>query len=61
MEMAVLEESIISKIYLVRGQKVMLDSDLAELYGLETKLFKRAGQPKYRPLSETLYVSINQR
>jgi hypothetical protein len=30
MEMAVLEESIISKIYLVRGQKVMLDRDLAE-------------------------------
>ena len=28
--MAVLEESIISKIYLVRGQKVMLDRDLAE-------------------------------
>ena len=38
--MAVLEESIITKIYLVRGQKVMLDSDLAELYGLETKRLK---------------------
>jgi hypothetical protein len=24
-------------IYLIRGQKVMLDSDLAELYGVETK------------------------
>jgi hypothetical protein len=40
MEMAVLEESIITKIYLVRGQKVMLDSDLAEVYGLETKRLK---------------------
>jgi hypothetical protein len=27
---------------LVRGQKVMLDSDLAELYGVETKALKRA-------------------
>jgi len=25
------------KIYLIRGHKVMLDSDLAELYGVETK------------------------
>ena len=25
------------KIYLIRGQKVMLDSDLAELYGVPTK------------------------
>ncbi len=24
-------------IYLIRGEKVMLDSDLAELYGIETK------------------------
>lgn len=27
------------KIYLVRGQKIMLDSDLAELYGVTTKRF----------------------
>ena len=29
-------------ILLVRGQKVMLDSDLAELYGVETKLLNQA-------------------
>ncbi|AFS52865.1 hypothetical protein LFML04_0630 [Leptospirillum ferriphilum ML-04] len=29
-------ESIASRIFLVRGQKVMLDSDLAELYGVTT-------------------------
>lgn len=28
-------------IYMVRGQKVMLDSDLAELYGVETKALNR--------------------
>jgi hypothetical protein len=28
-------------IYLIRGQKVMLDSDLAELYGVETKALNR--------------------
>jgi hypothetical protein len=30
------------KIYLIRGQKVMLDRDLAELYGIETKRLKEA-------------------
>ena len=31
-----------NKIYEVRGQKVMLDFDLAELYGSETKRLKEA-------------------
>ncbi len=31
---------IIRKIYIFRGQKVMLDRDLAELYGIETKVLK---------------------
>jgi hypothetical protein len=35
------DELIISKIYLIRGEKVMLDRDLAELYGVETKYLKR--------------------
>ena len=30
------------KIYEIRGQKVMLDFDLAEMYGIETKYLKRA-------------------
>lgn len=31
-----------SKIYEIRGQKVMLDFDLAEMYGTETKYLKRS-------------------
>jgi hypothetical protein len=34
-------ERIESKIILIRGQKVMLDSDLAELYGVETKVLNQ--------------------
>lgn len=34
-------KTIQEKIYLIRGQKVMLDSDLAEIYGYETKNFNR--------------------
>jgi hypothetical protein len=36
------DEVIMSKIYLIRGQKVMLDRDLAELYETETKVLKQA-------------------
>ena len=36
------EETIINKIYLIRGQKVMIDRDLADLYGVETKRLKEA-------------------
>ncbi|TWR24350.1 ORF6N domain-containing protein [Mucilaginibacter achroorhodeus] len=36
-----MDDLIISKIYLIRGLKVMLDGDLAELYGTETKKLKQ--------------------
>jgi len=35
------EDLILSKIYIIRNEKVMLDRDLAELYGVETKYLKR--------------------
>jgi phage regulator Rha-like protein len=35
-------ERIASRIYLIRSEKIMLDSDLAELYGVETGALVRA-------------------
>ena len=35
-------ESIANKIYLIRKKKVMLDRDLAELYGVETRVLNQA-------------------
>lgn len=35
------EDDLKDKIHLIRGQKVMLDADLAEIYGYETKAFNR--------------------
>ena len=35
-------QAIQNKIYEIRGQKVMLDFDLAEMYGTETAQLKRA-------------------
>jgi hypothetical protein len=39
---AITEETVFRKIYLIRGHKVMLDADLAELYEVETKVLKRS-------------------
>jgi hypothetical protein len=36
------DELVMQKIYLIRGHKVMLDRDLAELYGVSTKALKQA-------------------
>ena len=38
----VAEQKILDRIYVVRGEKVMLDRDLAELYGIETRALKQA-------------------
>jgi hypothetical protein len=41
-EISVADELVINKIYFIRGEKVMLDSDLANLYGVETKRLKES-------------------
>ncbi len=41
-KVAIVDEIIINKIYLIRHQKVMIDRDLAVLYGVETKVLKQA-------------------
>ncbi|MFD2963689.1 MULTISPECIES: ORF6N domain-containing protein [Olivibacter] len=35
------EEVVMNQIYYIRDQKVMLDRDLADLYGVETKVLKQ--------------------
>ena len=37
LQLLVVEQKILNRIYAIRGQKVMLDEDLAETYGVETK------------------------
>jgi hypothetical protein len=37
----VAEQKILNKIYVIRGEKVMIDQDLSEMYGVETKQLKR--------------------
>ncbi len=42
LKLSLADEAIMNKIYLVRSQKIMIDRDLAELYGVETKRLKEA-------------------
>ncbi|MCP4624902.1 MAG: ORF6N domain-containing protein [bacterium] len=35
-------EEIVHKIRILRGERVMLDNDLAEMYGVETRVLKQA-------------------
>jgi phage regulator Rha-like protein len=41
-DLILIEETIKKKIFTIRGKQVMIDSDLAELYGVETKSLNRA-------------------
>ena len=36
------EHRILNRIYVIRGEKIMLDKDLAEMYGVETKRLKES-------------------
>ena len=40
------DEIIMTKIFVIRNQKVMIDRDLADLYGVETKRLKEAVRRK---------------
>jgi hypothetical protein len=40
--LTITDETVEGKIYLIRGRKVMLDRDLAEMYGVETKALNQA-------------------
>jgi hypothetical protein len=40
-KIGIADEIVLNKIYEIRGEKVMFDRDLADLYGVETKYLKR--------------------
>ena len=46
-------------IYIIRGQKVMLDSDLAELYEVETKILKRAVRRNIEHFSDDFIFELS--
>ena len=59
MKQALLVEQIGRRILLVRGHRVMLDSDLAELYGVETKVLNQAVKRNMERFPEGFVFQLN--
>ncbi|MFB3386195.1 ORF6N domain-containing protein [Flavobacterium sp. LAR06] len=53
------EETISNKIYFIRGQKVMLDRDLALLYGVETRILNQAVKRNISRFPEDFMFELN--
>lgn len=57
--LAISEANIQQKIYWIRGRKVMLDRDLAELYGVETKHLNRQVKRNRRRFPEDFMFQLS--
>ena len=58
-ELISLDKSINSMIYEIRGQKVMLDFELAEFYGYETKVFNQQIKNNIEKFDESFRFQLN--
>ena len=54
-------EMIEKKILLIRGEKVMLDADIAELYGVETKMLVRAVKRNIDRFPSDFMIQLNRK
>ncbi len=54
------QEVIQQKIFLIRGQKVMLDNDLAELYEVETRALNQAVKRNIKRFPSDFMFQLNQ-
>lgn len=59
-ELIINENNIQDKIYTVRNLQVMLDEDLAELYGVEIKVFNQAIKRNIERFSEKFRFQVTQ-
>lgn len=60
-QITISEKIITGKIYHIRGQKVMIDRDLAELYVVETKRLKEAVRRNIKRFPEDFMFEMNQK
>ena len=54
----ILQETVEKKIFLIRGHKAMLDRDLAELYGVETRVLNQAVRRNRERFPEDFMFSL---
>src|SRR3954470_23466705 len=53
------EEMIVEKIYSLRGVKVMLDKDLAEMYGVEVRALNQSVKRNFTRFPEDFMFQLN--
>ena len=55
------DESVVNRIYLIRGKKVMLDSDLAELYDTQTRVLVQAVSRNTERFPDDFMFQLNEK
>jgi len=57
------DEVIMSKVFIIRDQRVMIDSDIAELYGVTTKRLNEAVKRNFKrfPIDFMFQLTINEK
>ena len=59
-ELSLIDENMLkSRIYTIRGLKVMLDADLAEIYGYSTKVFNQQVKNNIEKFDEDFRFQLN--
>ena len=53
------DERIINRIFFIRGKKVMIDRDLAELYGVETRALNQAVRRNLKRFPEDFMLELS--
>ncbi len=56
-----ISQKILRNIYTIRGKQVMMDSDLAELYNVETKVFNQSVKRNIERFPERFRFKLQQR
>lgn len=60
LNLVAIEDEIKNKIYSVRGKQVMLDRDLTELYGVQTKRITEAVKNNYNKFPNDFYFELTE-
>ena len=60
-DVTISEEVILTKIFLIRGQKVMIDRDLAELYGVETRALNQEVRRNLKRFPEDFMFQLTEK
>lgn len=61
LQVLVAEQKILNRIYVIRGEKVMLDRDLAEMYGVETKRLNEQVKRNIKRFPRDFMFAVNQK